>query len=821
MAQKCFDLLFTSSCCCCLFLLLLSTTPITQITTTTRLLPRTSNYQLSSALQQQTTSIINTNRQQHSNPFPQSPTTTSCFSPSFPSPSGLLSHSHPLTGSSCWLGITSTTTSPSTLPTTTTTTSQLGRIGRRRHSLGFNTNNLVASSRCHNNNNSLTSSLRLTAFNTNKLLPITFGSSPPPSATAASAVGVVGNSCQSTAAVVGSSSYQPICAYVSDMAKWMCKSWSSRVTSGGSGGSMIIKRRLLPLRSITSFSQIIPTTIIKQFLSISQTNKKLLTTYINKFHSLIISLFYFRQTMDLDSFINIISSSSSYLFSPRHNNTVASRVVTDVEIVDGKELLFNLSRGGGDGYRRSCRVGLSAVVIGEVVEKLRKYGITFNFRQPSFWSRTFRSSWVLPAFSAAAIACFYFSGRNDIGNTQIGGFDEAGKDPISFDDILGIDGPKGQVAEIVDMLKNPIKYEIAGGRIPRGVLLVGPPGTGKTMLARAMANCADIPFVYATGSDFVEMFAGRGAQRVRNLFAHAHSMAPAVVFIDEIDSIGKKRSSGSSSSSGNSSRWGGSSEGQNDEEYVQTLNAILSSMDGMSSHTKSNGGVMVIAATNRYHVLDPALTRAGRFDRVVDIRLPDFKGRRNLLEHYAMRCPNVSADIDFNQLADDTQELSPADIELVVNEAAISCVRHGRTHVTQDDFERAILQILARVSAGGQTDYDFTDKQTQTDKENETKDNTNTPTTVPSSSSSSDGTLSTTTTTTTYTNDVSSELNVSLPVGAAGVGSDQKQSIKQTAEPTGSRAEEEVYIQLAGADEAALKTEEGRIEAESSRRQIR
>ena len=251
--------------------------------------------------------------------------------------------------------------------------------------------------------------------------------------------------------------------------------------------------------------------------------------------------------------------------------------------------------------------------------------------------------------------------------------DETG---IKFNDVAGEDEAKESLQEIVDFLHNPKKYEEIGAKMPKGVLLVGPPGTGKTLLARAVAGEAGVPFFSIAGSEFVEMFVGMGASKVRDLFKQAGEKAPCIVFIDEIDTIGKKRD-------------GGSNLGGNDERE-QTLNQLLTEMDGFDA-TK---GVVILAATNRPESLDPALTRPGRYDRRVPVELPDLKGRESILRLHAKKV-KLGPDCDFGVVARMTPGASGAELANIVNEAALCAVRHRRKAVTQFDLQEAVDTILA------------------------------------------------------------------------------------------------------------------------------
>ena len=247
---------------------------------------------------------------------------------------------------------------------------------------------------------------------------------------------------------------------------------------------------------------------------------------------------------------------------------------------------------------------------------------------------------------------------------------------IKFADVAGEDEAKESLQEIVDFLHNPKRYEDIGAKMPKGVLLVGPPGTGKTLLARAVAGEAGVPFFSIAGSEFVEMFVGMGASKVRDLFKQANEKAPCIIFIDEIDTIGKKRD-------------GASGMGGNDERE-QTLNQLLTEMDGFDAAK----GVIILAATNRPESLDPALTRPGRFDRRVPVELPDLKGRESILRLHAQKV-KIGPDCDFAVVARMTPGASGAELANIINEAALGAVRHNRMAVTQYDLQEAVDTILA------------------------------------------------------------------------------------------------------------------------------
>ncbi|GAB5437224.1 ATP-dependent zinc metalloprotease FtsH [Falsiruegeria mediterranea] len=245
---------------------------------------------------------------------------------------------------------------------------------------------------------------------------------------------------------------------------------------------------------------------------------------------------------------------------------------------------------------------------------------------------------------------------------------------VTFDDVAGIDEAKEELEEIVEFLRNPQKFSRLGGKIPKGALLVGPPGTGKTLLARAIAGEAGVPFFTISGSDFVEMFVGVGASRVRDMFEQAKKNAPCIVFIDEIDAVGRHRGAG----------YGGGN-----DEREQTLNQLLVEMDGF----EANEGVIILAATNRKDVLDPALLRPGRFDRQVTVGNPDIKGREKILGVHARKTP-LGPDVDLRIIARGTPGFSGADLANLVNEAALMAARVGRRFVTMEDFENAKDKVM-------------------------------------------------------------------------------------------------------------------------------
>ncbi|TRW97088.1 ATP-dependent zinc metalloprotease FtsH [Candidatus Methylobacter oryzae] len=311
-----------------------------------------------------------------------------------------------------------------------------------------------------------------------------------------------------------------------------------------------------------------------------------------------------------------------------------------------------------------------------LIDELLEYGVKIKVEKPemnSIFMQIF-VSWA-PMLLLIGLAA-YFMNKQTGGGGQLGFGKSRAKlmaeDQIKvrFSDVAGVEEAKEDVVEMVDFLKDPGKYEILGGRIPRGVLMVGPPGTGKTLLARAIAGEAGVPFFSISGSDFVEMFVGVGASRVRDMFEQAKKRAPCIIFIDEIDAVGRHR--------GNGSPGGGN------DEREQTLNQLLVEMDGFSG----NEGIIVIAATNRADVLDKALLRPGRFDRQVQVGLPDIKGREQILKVHADKVP-LADDVNIGDLARGTPGFSGAELANLINEGALFAARSNQSVVTMNDLDKA------------------------------------------------------------------------------------------------------------------------------------
>jgi cell division protease FtsH len=317
----------------------------------------------------------------------------------------------------------------------------------------------------------------------------------------------------------------------------------------------------------------------------------------------------------------------------------------------------------------------------QIVRELEAAKVEFSGRiESTFWRDLF--SWVVPLIIMAALWLFLMR-RMGGGPTQALSFGRS-KAKIydrkelktTFADVAGVEEAKAELIEVVDFLKNPKKYQRLGGRIPKGVLLVGPPGTGKTLLARAVAGEADVPFFFLSGSEFVEMFVGVGASRVRDLFEQAKEKAPCIVFIDELDAIGKTRAGNTGFLSGH-------------DEREQTLNQLLAEMDGFDS----SKGVIIMAATNRPEVLDAALLRAGRFDRQVVVDKPDVKGREAILLVHA-RNVKLAPTVDLHVLAARTPGMAGADLANLINEAALLAARKGKDAVDMADLEEAVDRVI-------------------------------------------------------------------------------------------------------------------------------
>jgi len=357
---------------------------------------------------------------------------------------------------------------------------------------------------------------------------------------------------------------------------------------------------------------------------------------------------------------------------------LAEGKVDEVMVSDNR--ITGKLKGNGSGKK----VAVANLVQPDVAERLSKFGVSYTQVHESTFLRDILS-WIVPALVFFGV--WYLLVRRMAGQQGGlgGGFMSIGKSRakvyvekktgVTFNDVAGVDESKAELQEVVDFLKNPKRYGRLGARVPKGVLLVGPPGTGKTLLARAVAGEAGVPFFSISGSEFVEMFVGVGAARVRDLFEQARQKAPAIIFIDELDALGRARGTGG---------YGGH------DEKEQTLNQLLVELDGFDPST----GLVLLAATNRPEILDPALLRAGRFDRVVLVDRPDRKGRLQILQVHAKKV-KLAPDVDLEKIAASTPGFSGADLANLINEAALLATRRGAEAVAQADFNEAIERLIA------------------------------------------------------------------------------------------------------------------------------
>ena len=361
------------------------------------------------------------------------------------------------------------------------------------------------------------------------------------------------------------------------------------------------------------------------------------------------------------------------------NKYIAEGKIESVEIAE-REITGKFNAAGIEsrppGSPKTFSIGYHPEMLPDITAKLQAANIKWTVVKPQVWIQVL--NWIL--LPVLMIAFFYFLFVRNVRNGPGGMLMSFGRSKhkmhgkeqikVTFDDVAGIDEAKEEVAEIIEFLRHPKKFQKIGGRIPRGILLVGPPGCGKTLLAKAIAGQANVPFFSISGSDFVEMFVGVGASRVRDLFRTAKENSPCIIFLDEVDAIGKKRGPGFVS--------GGH------DEREQTLNAILVEMDGFDT----NDQVIVMAATNRGDILDKALTRPGRFDRQVYIPLPDVKGRTEILKIHARKV-KMGPDVDLERVARGTPMFSGADLEAIINEAAIAATMSNKDFVEMEDLEEA------------------------------------------------------------------------------------------------------------------------------------
>ncbi len=352
----------------------------------------------------------------------------------------------------------------------------------------------------------------------------------------------------------------------------------------------------------------------------------------------------------------------------------------DEVVIRDTSIVARLKPQGGAKPERVVATRLPGMDETELVKELTDRGVEFSgvIEQESFLE-TFFVAWVLPIALLGGIWYLLMrrmqrGGPLSVGKAKARIYDETQDGKVTFDDVAGVDEAESELVEVVDFLKQPSKYTALGARIPKGVLLVGPPGTGKTLLAKAVAGEAGVPFFSMSGSEFVEMFVGLGASRMRDLFEEAKKRAPCIVFLDELDAIGKSR--------------GGVAALATHDEREQTLNQLLTEMDGFAA----SAGVIIMAATNRPEVLDQALLRAGRFDRQVVVDRPDLRGREEILRVH-VRAVRLADDVDLLLLAQRTPGMVGADLAKVVNEAALAAARRGSKLVAMRDFEESVDRI--------------------------------------------------------------------------------------------------------------------------------
>lgn len=423
---------------------------------------------------------------------------------------------------------------------------------------------------------------------------------------------------------------------------------------------------------------------------------------------LVISAFIFIG-IRLSNVTNILETSNSNRSTPEMNsNSSSSRMtygrfleylelgwIKQVDLYDNSRNAMVLASSPELGNRpQSIRVEIP-VGASQLIQKLKDYNIDFDAHPMPRKSLfvTIASNLILPLVFIGGLIFFFQNSENFSQNSgsspmSLGKsparFDQRPDTGISFDDIAGIDEAKAEFEEIVSFLKEPERYTLVGAKIPKGVLLVGPPGTGKTLLAKAIANEASVPFYSVAGSEFVEMFIGIGAARIRDLFKKASENTPCIVFIDEIDAVGRERGAGI---------------GGGNDEREQTLNQLLTEMDGF----KENKGVIVVGATNRVDILDAALLRPGRFDRQITVGLPDRLGRLGILKVHARNKP-LSQDVSLVQLANRTPGFSGADLANLLNEAAILATRYKKTTISKNEVNEAADRIIGGIAGAAMED---------------------------------------------------------------------------------------------------------------------
>ena len=393
--------------------------------------------------------------------------------------------------------------------------------------------------------------------------------------------------------------------------------------------------------------------------------------------------------------MEVVASTSSKMTYGRFLEYLELGWVKQVDLYDNSRNAMVLASSPELGNRpQSIRVEIP-VGASQLIQKLKDYNIDFDAhpipRKSLFV--TIASNLILPLIFIAGLIFFFqnsdnFSQNSGSSPMSLGKsparFDQRPDTGISFDDIAGIDEAKAEFEEIVSFLKEPERYTLVGAKIPKGVLLVGPPGTGKTLLAKAIANEASVPFYSVAGSEFVEMFIGIGAARIRDLFKKASESTPCIVFIDEIDAVGRERGAGI---------------GGGNDEREQTLNQLLTEMDGF----KENKGVIVVGATNRVDILDAALLRPGRFDRQITVGLPDRLGRLGILKVHARNKP-LDQDVSLVQLANRTPGFSGADLANLLNESAILATRYKKNTITKNEVNEAADRIIGGIAGSAMED---------------------------------------------------------------------------------------------------------------------
>ena len=397
------------------------------------------------------------------------------------------------------------------------------------------------------------------------------------------------------------------------------------------------------------------------------------------------------------AYVFMMSASGGGLFSSspakqeitfnEFSDYVENGMIDTVEIAMGKNNVAYVKAR----LKNTTAEGVGIVLLYAPADKVNDLLITYDTQNPGkmdiVYDTLSEESWssilmTVMTFVVIGFVAFFFISQQSGGNGKVMNFGKSkarmfttSDKTVTFEDVAGADEEKDELAEIVDFLKHPERYEKLGARIPKGVLLVGSPGTGKTLLARATAGEAGVPFFTISGSDFVEMFVGVGASRVRDLFDTAKKNSPCIIFIDEIDAVGRQRGTGL---------------GGGNDEREQTLNQLLVEMDGFNDHQ----GIIILAATNRVDILDPALLRPGRFDRQIVVHVPDVKGREEILKVHSRNKP-LADDVDLNVIAKSTAGMTGADLENVMNEASLLAARQRRKTIRMHDIEESIMRVLA------------------------------------------------------------------------------------------------------------------------------